>query len=384
MASTSSSSSSPANQQQTQSRGPAFSKWPTVKIFMPPQGRFSPKRDEWCLTYCTQSITGRIHAVQPSCTTLCIRKVFEHEVKNVTGFKRHDMSVMGEDDDGDTDATRTDGSDGKKVVRKKAIYSLPPEGQPDHVPKVLGGARTAPDPSASPSTSTTSESESLSSLPATVPTPIIKTRSWSPGYYLFTSTTIYGTFEHLASMSRDLPRQVSRQKKVESIKKEWIEYQEWVEKIQKGELQETVGREGSSREGSPGIDANEGQSGSQLGKVDEKVERRRPPPQPMPDYLASTLLVPLPPASLTHLTSQLTSQFISPMSKFLKPTGRALELFGNDLQGGIYQQFASRVYSKAQTDEPAKLARRSWERLLEAWKGDGGDKGDGKDGGIKG
>ncbi|KAJ3821716.1 hypothetical protein F5880DRAFT_1438084, partial [Lentinula raphanica] len=222
------SSSSPANQQQTQSRGPAFSKWPTVKIFMPPQGRFSPKRDEWCLTYCTQSITGRIHAVQPSCTTLCIRKVFEHEVKNVTGFKRHDMSV----------------------VRKKAIYSLPPEGQPDHVPKVLGGARTAPDPSASPSTSTTSESESLSSLPATVPTPIIKTRSWSPGYYLFTSTTIYGTFEHLASMSRDLPRQVSRQKKVESIKKEWIEYQEWVERIQKGELQETAGREGSSREGS--------------------------------------------------------------------------------------------------------------------------------------
>ncbi|KAJ3761418.1 hypothetical protein EV360DRAFT_37911 [Lentinula raphanica] len=330
MASTSSSSSSPANQQQTQSRGPAFSKWPTVKIFMPPQGRFSPKRDEWCLTYCTQSITGRIHAVQPSCTTLCIRKVFEHEVKNVTGFKRHDMND----------------SDGKKVVRKKAIYSLPPEGQPDHVPKVLGGARTAPDPSASPSTSTTSESESLSSLPATVPTPIIKTRSWSPGYYLFTSTTIYGTFEHLASMSRDLPRQVSRQKKVESIKKEWIEYQEWVEKIQKGELQETAGREGSSREGSPGIDANE--------------------------------------ASLTHLTSQLTSQFISPMSKFLKPTGRALELFGNDLQGGIYQQFASKVFSKAQTDEPAKLARRSWERLLEAWKGDGGDKGDGKDGGIKG
>lgn len=44
-------------------------------------------------------------------------------------------------------------------------------------------------------------------------------------------------------------------------------------------------------------------------------------------------------------------------------------------------RFASRVYTKAQTDEPAKLAKRSWERLLEAWKGDGGD---GKDGGIKG
>ncbi|KAJ3896385.1 hypothetical protein GG344DRAFT_36763 [Lentinula edodes] len=317
----SSSSQSPPNQQQVQPRGPAFAKWPTVKIFMPPKGRFSPKRDEWCLTYCTQSITGRIHAAQPSCTTLCIRKVFEHEVRNVAGFKRHDM-----------------------IVRKTAVYPLPAEGQPENVPRVLGGAES----SKSHSLSSTTSSSSTTLIPTTTTsTPTVKTRSWSPGYYLFTSTTIYGTFEHLASMSRDLPRQVARQKMMESMKREWVEYQEWAERIQREEASEIM-----------------------------STGRKRPP-QPLPDYLSSTLLVPVPPASI----SQLSSHILTPISKFLKPSGRALELLGNDLQGGIFQQFASRVYTKAQTDEPAKLARRSWERLLEAWKGDGGD---GKDGGIKG
>ncbi|KAJ4471600.1 hypothetical protein J3R30DRAFT_3527068 [Lentinula aciculospora] len=376
----SSSSQSPPNQQQTQPRGPAFAKWPTVKIFMPPQGRFSPKRDEWCITYCTQSITGRIHAAQPSCTTLCIRKVFEHEVRNVTGFKRHEMNVMGDDDDtveaaGSKDKDKgvpEDNGKGRKVVRKKAVYALPPEGQPENVPKIFGGAS---------SNATNLEANSLTVSTTPIPTtPMIKIRSWSPGYYLFTSMTIYGTFEHLASMSRDIPRQVARQKKLESMKREWIEYQEWTEKLQRGEIrsQEAEGREERQQEGNTGMDGNAGQTG----EVDERnfLGPKRPP-QPPPDYLSSTLLVPLPPASLSHLTSQLTSHILSPMSKFLKPSGRALELLRNDLQGGTYQQFASRVFSKAQTDEPAKLARRSWERLLEAWKGDGGD---GKDGGIKG
>ncbi|KAJ3995729.1 hypothetical protein F5050DRAFT_1764752 [Lentinula boryana] len=383
MSSSSSSSQSSTNQQQAQPRGPAFAKWPTVKIFLPPQGRFSPKRDEWCLTYCTQSITGRIHAAQPSCTTLCIRKVFEHEVKNVAGFKRHDVSVMRDDDEigvpGSRHKVQESDSKGRKAAGKKAIYPLPPEGQPENVSKVLGGGIAAESES-SPST-TTSSSSTLSLLPTTS-TPIIKTRSWSPGYYLFTSTTIYGTFEHLVSMSRDLPRQVVRQKAVDNMKREWIEYQEWTEKLRRGEIQEADEKEEKQRTGNSENDANGGQSGHQPEDISErKVFGRTRPPRPSPDYLSSTLLVPLPPASLSHIHSQLTSQFLSPMSKFLKPSGRALELLRNDLQGGIYQQFASRVYSKAQTNEPVKLARRSWERLLEAWKGDGGD---GKDGGIKG
>ncbi|KAJ3805059.1 hypothetical protein F5876DRAFT_52445 [Lentinula aff. lateritia] len=328
----SSSSQSPPNQQQVQPRGPAFAKWPTVKIFMPPKGRFSPKRDEWCLTYCTQSITGRIHAAQPSCTTICIRKVFEHEVRNVTGFKRHDM-----------------------IVRKMAVYPLPAEGQPENVPRVLGGAESL---KSHPLSSITSSSSSPTLTPTTTTsTPTVKTRSWSPGYYLFTSTTIYGTFEHLASMSRDLPRQVARQKMMESMKREWVEYQEWAERIQRGEV------EGGFRTQREENAVTDGQTEIQSEEASE--------------IISSTLLVPIPPASI----SQLSSHILTPISKFLKPSGRALELLENDLQGGIFQQFASRVYTKAQTDEPAKLARRSWERLLEAWKGDGGD---GKDGGIKG
>ncbi|KAH7872017.1 uncharacterized protein C8R40DRAFT_1072094 [Lentinula edodes] len=372
----SSSSQSPPNQQQVQPRGPAFAKWPTVKIFMPPKGRFSPKRDEWCLTYCTQSITGRIHAAQPSCTTLCIRKVFEHEVRNVAGFKRHDMSVMRNDDTA-IEVIEGKGKDkglheASKVVRKTAVYPLPAEGQPENVPRVLGGAES----SKSHSLSSTTSSSSTTLIPTTTTsTPTVTTRSWSPGYYLFTSTTIYGTFEHLASMSRDLPRQVARQKMMESMKREWVEYQEWAERIQRGEIQGVEGSFRTQREENA-VTASETETQPEEASEIMSTGRKRPP-QPLPDYLSSTLLVPVPPASI----SQLSSHILTPISKFLKPSGRALELLGNDLQGGIFQQFASRVYTKAQTDEPAKLARRSWERLLEAWKGDGGD---GKDGGIKG
>ncbi|KAF8829440.1 hypothetical protein HHX47_DHR3000703 [Lentinula edodes] len=323
----SSSSQSPPNQQQVQPRGPAFAKWPTVKIFMPPKGRFSPKRDEWCLTYCTQSITGRIHAAQPSCTTLCIRKVFEHEVRNVAGFKRHDMSVMRNDDTA-IEAIEGKGKDkglheASKVVRKTAVYPLPAEGQPENVPRVLGGAES----SKSHSLSSTTSSSSTTLIPTTATsTPTVTTRSWSPGYYLFTSTTIYGTFEHLASMSRDLPRQVARQKMMESMKREWVEYQEWAERIQRGEIQGVEGSFRTQREENV-VTASGTETQPEEASEIMSTGRKRPP-QPLPDYL-----------------------------------------------------FASRVYTKAQTDEPAKLARRSWERLLEAWKGDGGD---GKDGGIKG
>ncbi|KAF5335865.1 hypothetical protein D9757_015166 [Collybiopsis confluens] len=207
-----SSSSSQSQQGQGQRRpphGPAFAKWPTFKVFMPPQGplishsafsssiqylspgRFSPKTDEWCFTYCTQSVTGRVHSASPSCSTMCIRKVFPHEVKNILSFKTHSFV----DSDG------------------KAKYALPPEGQTELIPPILGGTKGKD--------VTRDTQDSSSSKPSTKP----ETRYWDTGYYLFSSSSVFGTVEHFFSMTQDLSKLASTQKRQDRIKREWLEYQ---------------------------------------------------------------------------------------------------------------------------------------------------------------
>lgn len=193
------------------------------------------------------------------------------------------MSVMRNDDTA-TEVIEGKGKDkglheASKVVRKTAVYPLPAEGQPENVPRVLGGAESSKSHTLS---STTSSSSSTTLIPTTS-TPTVKTRSWSPGYYLFTSTTIYGTFEHLSSMSRDLPRQVARQKMMESMKREWVEYQEWAERIQRGEIQ---GVEGSFRTQREEHAVTAGQTETQPEEATEIMSTgRKRPPQPLPDYL---------------------------------------------------------------------------------------------------
>ena len=142
------------------------------------KGRFSPKTDEWCFTYCSQSINGRIHSKEPYCRSFCIRKVFTHEVRNVLSFKSH----------------RSIGADGK------AKYPLPSEGQPQNVPKLLGGEQ-GDDP----------DEELNQRKPQS-------TKYWDEGWYLWMGKSRWAIQERTETMLLDLEQQ-QRMETLKELKK---------------------------------------------------------------------------------------------------------------------------------------------------------------------
>lgn len=79
------------------------------------------------------------------------------------------------------------------------------------------------------------------------------------------------------------------------------------------------------------------------------------------------------PSPLTHLVSELSSK----ITKLLVPSGRALQLFSEDIKGDTFFKFRNRVWEKAQTGEPWVLAKRSWDKFFDAWGSGNGKEGSG-------
>ncbi|KAF5354958.1 hypothetical protein D9756_005427 [Leucocoprinus leucothites] len=176
-----------SQQQQKQVRKPPFADWPTIKILTPPQGRFSLANDEWCITYCSQSVTGRIHGKEPYCRSFCVRKVFPHEVRNVIAFRKH-----------------------KQVDQSgKAPYPLPAEGQALNLPRIFGGKpqEDADDPDYKPQ-------------PAQPP------KTWDEGVYLWSGKGRMAAHEKMDSMSMDFERQRRVVEMKERRKEVWQDYQD--------------------------------------------------------------------------------------------------------------------------------------------------------------
>ncbi|KAF5388634.1 hypothetical protein D9757_004871 [Collybiopsis confluens] len=210
----------------------------------------------------------------------------------------------------------------------KAKYALPPEGQTELIPPILGGTKGKD--------VTRDTQDSSSSKPSTKP----ETRYWDTGYYLFSSSSVFGTVEHFFSMTQDLSKLASTQKRQDRIKREWLEYQDWLER--------NGGAEGVEKMEDELF--NDGQS-SQSDEA-KKYWGHRPPRRPGSDFASSQL------------------------RSLLAPSKRALELFSTDISAGTYIQFMDKMWEKAGTREPYDLARRSWEKWMKAWKNskDGDDK----------
>ena len=148
-------------------------------------GRFSPKIDEWCLTYCSQTVSGRIHSKEPNCHSLCIRKVFPHEVRNVISYKKH----------------RNVDTEGK------AKYPLPAEGQSANIPRYLGG----------------NAADDAEGRPKVVPG---ETKYWDEGWYLWTSNSRSAALQKTNTMMLDLERQQQLVAQQEQRREVWQDYQE--------------------------------------------------------------------------------------------------------------------------------------------------------------
>ncbi|KAK7045642.1 hypothetical protein VNI00_007475 [Paramarasmius palmivorus] len=305
--------SSPRHEPTTQNknvRRVAFSNWPTIKIFNPPIGRYSTKTDEWCLTYCTQNVAGRFHGRTPDCRSICIRKVFPHEVRNLVSFKRH----------------KELGADGK------AKYPLPPEGQPTNIPRLLGGK---------PPVDTTEDEDDDDDFPSSMPSkpapPEVK--YWDEGWYLWSTSSYFGSLRKLSMMKHDLEgeqRVLSQRKMAEA---QWMEYQQFLE------------RHASLRDSDLLDRPPEGE--------DSKWYGLKVPPRPLPDHIDESLLLPIPLD---------TPPIWQRINKLLEPTRRALSITRESIASGETKDFALRVWGKAWTDEPWTLASKTCQRAYEMWK----------------
>ncbi|KAL0955980.1 hypothetical protein HGRIS_002159 [Hohenbuehelia grisea] len=238
----SSSDSAPSTSQTPASKrqGPPpipFANWPTIKILNPPQGRFSPKTDERCIFYCSQSVGGRYHRKDPYCRSICIRKVFTHEVRNIISFRtHHNLDAEG-----------------------KAKYPLPKEGHPSHLPAYLGG---------SPPAHADAEDQVQQKRPGD------EAKFWDEGWYLWVSKSPVAVWEKLVTMRRDLQSQETYEAAKEKRKQDWVEYQGY--------------RKNNPADTTPPNQATDDASSSRWwGPII--------PPPPIQEITADTLLIPLPP-----------------------------------------------------------------------------------------
>ncbi|KAF5317057.1 hypothetical protein D9611_004026 [Ephemerocybe angulata] len=176
-----------SQQRQPRVRKPPFADWPTFKILTPPQGQFSLKSDEWVFTWCSQTIHGRIRGLEPNCRSISIRKIFPHEVRNVSGFRKH-----------------------KEVDSEgKARYPLPAEGQAENLPRVLGG----------PAPEVEDDDQ---------PTPPAKpaTKHWGEGWYLWTSTSRAAAINKTYQMKQSLEAQQRFTARQYELRDLWQDYQD--------------------------------------------------------------------------------------------------------------------------------------------------------------
>ncbi|KAF9243116.1 hypothetical protein BU15DRAFT_43166, partial [Melanogaster broomeanus] len=118
------------------------------------KGKVPNNIDERCFTYCSQTSRGRAERREPNCHTICLRKVYPHELTNFL----------------------LNGRTGKQTAR----FPLPPEGQP------ISGPRR----------------DDLDS-PATHD----DIRYWEEGWYLWTSRSRWAGQEQIDLMSYSLAAQ---------------------------------------------------------------------------------------------------------------------------------------------------------------------------------
>ncbi|KAI1784335.1 hypothetical protein LXA43DRAFT_224708 [Ganoderma leucocontextum] len=216
MQSSSSSSSSYASQDSPPRTELWWDRLPSLKIVRPPKGPYSPQVDERCFTYCSQSITGRIHGNDPWCRTICLRRVFSHEVSRVLSHHRTQT------------VTHLPGRKQPLVETKDEVetqpinHPLPPEGQRYNgwLAMLLHGRfGLGPDDDDLHQQDHASEADStLGSGHAHTQREI---GYWQEGWYLWWSSSRWAAQEKLDLMRRDLEGQTEWQKLKDRRNDEW-------------------------------------------------------------------------------------------------------------------------------------------------------------------
>ncbi|RPD53412.1 hypothetical protein L226DRAFT_540469 [Lentinus tigrinus ALCF2SS1-7] len=335
----SSSSSSSSSSYQSQEPPPRQELWwdrlPSLKIVRPPKGPFSPQVDERCFTFCSQSISGRIHGQDPWCRSICFRRVFKHEVERVLSHHRT--------------KTVTQAPGKKPVVEIKDVveavplkHPLPPEGQrySGWLAMLMGdrfGRPSGSDQHASADDHTHDHDQAQAHVQR-------ETRYWQEGWYLWWSGSRWAAQEKLDLMRRDLEGQSEWQRLKDRRNDEWARGLP-----------------------PPGLE----EKGQQAHDVHPFEDVGNAPP--FPDVTSQSILLPLPipPTSLPSLYTALHDS----VQPALAPAGRVLALVAESPHRELFE----RVWEKAKSDEPRKLLVVAWGRVRENFFGGEGE-GEGRGG----
>lgn len=203
----------PSTQRSVSGAAPCLSPNPALRSCL--LGPYSPQVDERCFTYCSQSISGRIHGSDPWCRTICLRRVFSHEVSRILSHHRTQTIT-------DAPGRKQPLVETKEEVQTQPLnHPLPPEGQRYNgwLAMLLHGGfglsadgddlqRGHPDDPDSPLVPGPTHSQS-------------DIKYWQEGWYLWWSSSRWAAQEKLDLMRRDLEGQTEWQKLKDRRNDEW-------------------------------------------------------------------------------------------------------------------------------------------------------------------
>jgi len=303
-----------------------WNRLPSIKILKPPAGTYSPRVDERCFTYCSQSIRGRQSSDEPWCRTICIRRVFDHEVRRAVATSKYNPATQSYE---------------VAVQESDAKIPLPPEGQPQPA---------------------TDDDESIQWKSIAGKMHPQEPLHWKEGWYLWMSKSRWAAQEKMDLMMLDLEKQAEWQKYKEKVNEEWATFEK---NRQHEEDHIPATPDVNVDDGSPPPEQSSslGQSAVQVplgpGRATELYDQHmeETPAPPFPDSSSNSLLVHLPPSLSTPLNEQVENLF--------SPTKRLLSLAQESIKSGEQNQLAARLWEKAQSDAPLVLIKAAWDKV---WK----------------
>lgn len=170
-------------------------------------GKYSPKADEHCFTWCSQSVRGRYEEKEPWCRSICFRRVFEHEVQRLTShfsrdsaFQLHAAAAATRDHQSQSQVHAGPSTSSSLASTTRASderFPLPPEGQPSSAltadDSIVGGPRTR------------------------------DVCYWQEGWYVWMTKNSWAVQERVEVMALDLEKQTEWMRVKEEERRAWAE-----------------------------------------------------------------------------------------------------------------------------------------------------------------
>ncbi|TFY65430.1 hypothetical protein EVG20_g5590 [Dentipellis fragilis] len=297
-------------------------------------GALSPRTSERCFTYCSQSVVGRTTHHKPWCCSLCIRRVFPHEVERRTRVSQPHARTAA------------------AAAETGAKIPMPPESR-----TTLGTFLS------SPKVPTTADQDP--SVPAPphnhAPHPHSNTESpstsedgnqpqyWQPGTYIWITRSAPETVDHIQLMQLSLEEQEKYQ--VEIARRRLEANEKWRQEMRKRE---------------------------QMVMLWPPKLMTMAPEMPFPEMISpATILLPLAPWTYVDAMS-------ARITKYLQPTHKLVRDLQLSFEQGHQQDLAKELWNRG-LSSPWNFAVRSGGALVKLVRGDGesegkGGKGGGKDG----